>query len=245
MDRLSPKAVIFDLGSTLIEYETLSWNELSELCAASAREFLLKEGFNVPAEAEFYEAFEKVKDTYRRVAFEKYIEWTIPQAAARLFNEIDINFNMSQIDRFFNAYYEPVDKRLYVYDDTIATLVKVRQRYEVIGLISNTIFPERVHRRELQRFGIEPFLDFALFSSTFKLRKPHPDIFHKAANLAGYAPAECVYIGDRYEEDVRGPQSAGMSAILKVHDSRQYPDSLLQDTRCIRSLSELDSHLDF
>ncbi len=245
MEKLSPQAVIFDLGSTLIEYETMSWSELSALCAASARKFLIKEGFNVPGEDEFNQAFESVKDSYRRVAFQKWVEWTIPQAAGKLFNEISINYNMSQIDRFFDAYYEPVDKRLYIYDDTIATLVKVRERFSVVGLISNTIFPERVHRGELQRFGIEPFLDFAIFSSTFKLRKPHPDIFHKAANLAGYAPGECVYIGDRYIEDVCGPQGAGMSAILKVHDSREYPPDMPSDTRRICTLSDLGDHLDF
>ena len=245
MEKLSPQAVIFDLGSTLIEYETMSWNELSARCAASARRFLLKEGFNVPAEEEFSRAFEKAKDTYRRVAFEKWIEWTIPQAAGKLFNELDINFNMSQIDRFFDAYYKPVDDQLYVYDDTIRVLARVRERFEVVGLISNTIFPERVHRRELQRFGIEQFLDFAIFSSTFKYRKPHPDIFRKAANLAGYATGECVYIGDRYQEDVCGPQGVGMSAILRVHDMREYPEDMPADTRRIRSLSELTDHLDF
>ena len=245
MEKLSPQAVIFDLGSTLIEYETISWSELSDRCAASAREFLIKEGFNVPAEDEFFQAFENVKDTYRLVAREKWVEWTIPQAAGKLFDEVGINFNMSQIDRFFDAYYEPVDKQLYVYDDTIPTLVKVRERYPVVGLISNTIFPERAHRGELKRFGIEPFLDFALFSSTFKLRKPHPDIFRKAANLAGYAPGECVYIGDRYTEDVCGPQAAGMSAILKVHDSREYPPDMPPDTRRIHTLSDLADHLDF
>ena len=245
MAKLSPQAVIFDLGSTLIEYETISWSELSALCAASARKFLLKEGFNVPVEDEFHQAFESVKDTYRRVASEKCVEWTIPQAAGKLFDEIGIKFNMSQIDRFFDAYYEPIDKRLYIYDDTIATLAKIRERFQVIGLISNTIFPERAHRRELQRFGIEPFLDFAIFSSTFKLRKPHPDIFHKAANLAGYGPGECVYIGDRYPEDVCGARGGGMSAILKVHDSREYPEDMPPDTRRIHTLSELSDHLDF
>jgi putative hydrolase of the HAD superfamily len=245
MEKLSPQAVIFDLGSTLIEYETMSWSDLSALCAASARKFLLKEGFNVPAEDEFVQAFEAVKDTYRTVASEKWVEWTIPQAAGKLFDEIGVNFNMSQIDRFFDAYYKPVDKRLYIYEDTIATLAKIRERFPVVGLISNTIFPERAHRRELQRFGIEPFLDFAIFSSTFKLRKPHPDIFHKAANLAGYAPRECVYIGDRYPEDVCGAQGAGMSAILKFHSSREYPDDMPEDTRRIQTLSDLADHLDF
>jgi putative hydrolase of the HAD superfamily len=120
----------------------------------------------------------------------------------------------------------------------------LKQQHLVIGLVSNTVFPERAHRQELKRFGIEPYLDFAVFSSSLGRRKPHPDIFYKAANLAGAALPECVYIGDRYTEDVEGPNGVGMAAILKLWDGREYPADLPETTRTIRTLSELDRHLD-
>ena len=42
MDKLKVKAVIFDLGSTLIEYEKVPWMELSVECIASVGDFLRK-----------------------------------------------------------------------------------------------------------------------------------------------------------------------------------------------------------
>jgi len=243
MEKLQPKAVIFDLGSTLIEYEVIPWSEMNLFCTVSARNYLLKKGYEMPDKEEFHQAYEEVKDKYREMASETLVEWTVMQAAGELLRKWNIEVNDNILDRFFDAYYEPLGRRVYAYDDALETLEKVKQRYPVIGLVSNTIFPERAHRRELKRFRIEPYLDFAIFSSSFGLRKPHPEIFYKAANLAGYAPAECVYIGDRYLEDVEGPAKIGMPAILKLWNGREYPEDMPMDTRTISSLSELDRHL--
>ena len=245
MERLKPKAVIFDLGSTLIEYEAVSWDELSKLCALAAREWLLKQGHRLPDEGEFHERFEAAKKPLREKAWESWVEWTVPQATEALFGELEIELTDGVVDRFFDAFYKPVDKLLYIYDDTLEVLQRLRNAYPTIGLISNTVFPESVHNKELTRFGIEPFLDFRIFSSTFGLRKPHPDIFTAAANRAGYAPEECVYIGDRYLEDIEGPSNVGMPAILRVKADREYPEEMPLATRRITTLSELDDHLAF
>ena len=244
MNKLSPKAVIFDLGSTLIEYESVPWDELNVECAASAYRYLLSQGVELPDEDGFYRAFEATKDEYRRVAAVEHIEWTITRAAARLLERLQVSFDDALLEGFFDAYYEPVDRHLYVYDDTLSTLEAVRRRYPVLGLISNTIFPERAHRAELERFGIAPYLDFAVFSSTFGRRKPHPDIFRAAADQAGAPPADCVYIGDRWLEDVIGPLNAGMTPILKLLPQREYPDPLPADVRRITRLGELLEHLE-
>ncbi len=243
MDKLTPKAVIFDLGCTLIEYETITWEEMGKHCAANVRKFVAESGHELPAEDEFYRMFEEVKNEYRKLADEKLIEWTIPQAAQRLLRKLNVNENGDFIERLFDAYYKPVGDQLYVYDDTLNVLERIREKYERIGLISNTIFPEEAHMGEIKRFGIKPYLDFTIFSSTFGYRKPHPDIFIQAANLAGFAPAECVYIGDRYREDVQGPSSIGMSAILKKLPTRVYPE-MPDSVRTITSLSDLAEHLD-
>ncbi len=244
MDKLHPKAVIFDLGSTLIEYEAVPWSEMNVLCARSGRDFLRSRGYAVPADEEFFRAFEAVKDEYRHQAAESLVEWTIVQAAGKLLAQWNMRIDGDMLEQFFDAYYEPLSQKVHPYDDVLETLEKVQRRFDVIGLVSNTIFPERAHRHELRRFGIEPYLDFMVFSSSFGRRKPHPSIFYKAANLAGYAPPECVYVGDRYVEDVEGPRRVGMPAILKLLDDREYPPDLPPDLRTIRMLAELAEHLD-
>lgn len=244
MEKLSPRAVIFDLGSTLIEYEAVPWSELNIICAASVRSFLVKQGHDLPDEDSFYKLFEEAKAKHRKIALTDQREWTIPRVTAEMLDRFDIRHDEVLIDRTFEAYYKPVAEKLFVYSDTLATLEKIKQVIPVVGLISNTIFPERAHRRELKQFKIEPYLDFAVFSSTFGLRKPHSDIFIKAANLAGCAPKECVYIGDRYLEDIEGPSRIGMAAILKEHPVREYPDQMPLAVRRINTLAELSEHLE-
>ncbi len=245
MNELNPKAVIFDLGSTLIEYEAVSWDELSRLCALEARQWLVDEGYVVPEEAEFHEKFELAKAPLRQKAYESQVEWCVPQAAEALFTELKLEYSEELGARFFEEFYRPVDRLLYVYDDTVATLERIRKAYPAVGLISNTVFPEEVHLKELKRFGLLHFFDFTIFSSTFGWRKPHPDIFAKAANLAGFAPAECVYVGDRYMEDIEGPHSVGMPGVLRMKAGREYPSEMPLATRRITTLSELDRFLDF
>lgn len=245
MNDLNPKAVIFDLGSTLIEYEVVSWDELSKLCALEARQWLVDEGYVVPAEADFCEKFELAKAPLRQKAYESWAEWTVPDAAQLLFQELSIEHTEELGARFFEEFYRPVDRLLFVYDDTVSTLERIRRAFPVVGLISNTVFPEEVHLGELKRFGLRRFFDFTIFSSTFGWRKPHPDIFAKAANLAGYAPGECVYIGDRYMEDIEGPHGVGMPGILRMKAGREYPDEMPLATRRISTLSELCKYLDF
>lgn len=243
MDKLHPRAVIFDLGSTLIEYERIPWDEMGDLCVENGRKALIDNGHEVPGKDEFVEHYYSLRDDYRQRARETHEEWNVPELVAEIFDRIGLESREEMIDLFYEAYYDVVRKQLYVYDDTVSTLETLKPHYPVMGLISNTIFPEWSHEEELKRFGIEPFIDFTIYSSSFKHRKPHPSIFQHAANLAGFAPSECVYVGDRYLEDIQGPTSVGMPAILKIKPGREYPDDMPDDLRRIDKLSELTNHL--
>ncbi|MEA3297539.1 MAG: HAD family hydrolase [candidate division Zixibacteria bacterium] len=243
-ERLSPKAVIFDLGSTLIEYPSTIWEEVMIECLSAVRELLVGEGHDLPDGNEFHREFQNIREDYSRTAGETLVEWTVPQAIRRLLDKFSIIADDELVDRVFDAYYKPIVRYIYMYDDTVGTLQKIKDKGIVTGLVSNTIFPEETHINELKRFGAEPYLDFMLFSSTFGLRKPHPDIFYKAVNLAGFAPAECVYVGDRYIEDINGPNGIGMPAILRVHEARDYPDDMPETVPRIETLSQLDRHFD-
>ncbi|MCP4684217.1 MAG: hypothetical protein GY867_02115, partial [bacterium] len=143
MEKLHPRALIFDLGSTLIEYEAVPWDELGVECAECARRFLLKKGLNVPGEGEFQQAFADIRSGYRQLAEESLVEWDVPTVAGKLMDQLNIGQDDGLVDGFFDAYYEPVDVKLYIYDDVLSTLERLADNYSVMGLISNTVFPER------------------------------------------------------------------------------------------------------
>lgn len=244
MKKLSPKAVIFDLGSTLVNFPVSNWDEVSRECSLAGRQHLIEAGHDLPSEAIFLAEFEKARANFRELAADTYKEWTIDQAAEVLLKDLGLQTGNGLAMKFFDTFYSSLERHLSLYDDTIDVLTRIRKRYEKVGLISNTIFPEKVHHHEFKRFGLRPYFDFAIFSSTFGLRKPHPSIFLEAARLAGCAPSDCVYIGDRYVEDFQGSTGAGMEAILKVFPDREYPENLPDTIRKIYCLTDLSKHLD-
>lgn len=245
MSKLNPRGVFFDYGSTLVEYPSTTWEEVLAECVEQTRLWLVKQGHIAPDQAAFYGKFQAIRGMLRETAERTLVEWSVPQVASRLLDDLKIDHDEDFVNRMFEAYYEPIEKYLYVCEGAVEVLTKIREKYDVIGLISNTIFPPSAHLVEMERFGLSSFFDFKIFSSEFGLRKPHPAIFVEAANRAGLAPAECVYIGDRYLEDVKGPIGVGMSAILKFHPDREYPDDMSYSVRRIECLSELDRHFDF
>lgn len=104
----------------------------------------------------------------------------------------------------------------------------LRARGLRLGLLSNTVFPAAWHRDWLERDGVLHLLDATVFSSDLPVAKPHPDAFRAAASAVGFAPEDCVYVGDRLYEDVSGSQAVGMRAILVPHS--RIPVDQLRET---------------
>lgn len=244
MEKITPKAVIFDLGSTLIEYEKIPWSELLGECIRSVGRFLNKQGIKIPDEDKFYNVFCEVRDHYRKIGAETLVEWSIPVAAKDVLDKLNIKNEDGLTDRMFDAFYKPVEEQIFVYDDSKSTLKRIKEKGITIGLISNTIFPDRAHIGELKKYELYDYIDFTIFSSSFGKRKPHSDIFIQAADQAGFAPSECVYIGDRYYEDITGPNSVGMPAILKFVENREYPMDMPNNIKKIMKISELFDHIE-
>jgi N-acetyl-D-muramate 6-phosphate phosphatase len=65
----------------------------------------------------------------------------------------------------------------------------------------------------LEQMGLRARFDCVVSGDTVAERKPHPLPLLHAANLAGVAPGECVYVGDA-ERDVQAAHAAGMPALV-------------------------------
>jgi putative hydrolase of the HAD superfamily len=65
----------------------------------------------------------------------------------------------------------------------------------------------------LERMGLAERLDFAVFSSEVRRRKPDPAIFRAALDALEVSPDETLFVGDRLYEDVRGAGELGMTTV--------------------------------
>ena len=78
----------------------------------------------------------------------------------------------------------------------IEFVTALKHRYKLkIAVVSNEGRELTLHR--VKKFQLGDFVDFFIFSSFVHLRKPDPDIFSLALDIAQVPPAEVVYLDDR------------------------------------------------
>jgi putative hydrolase of the HAD superfamily len=75
-------------------------------------------------------------------------------------------------------------------------------------------------REQLHHFELFDFFDATVYSSEIGVRKPNAAIYEEALRLLDVPPGRALFIGDRLREDIRGPRSVGMDAVL-THEFRQ------------------------
>ncbi|MBX3011053.1 MAG: HAD family hydrolase [Caldilineaceae bacterium] len=94
------------------------------------------------------------------------------------------------------------------------TLEMLAREYK-LGVISDTIHTHgRGLRHLLDQHGILPYFSYLVFSDEMRASKPATAVFRQAAIGLDVVPTEIVHVGDRESNDVHGPLTIGMKAIL-------------------------------
>jgi putative hydrolase of the HAD superfamily len=102
-------------------------------------------------------------------------------------------------------------------------------------------------RAALARDGIAPYVDVWVVSEEVGLAKPDPRIFVHAIRVAGCAPAEAAFVGNRLDNDVRPAKAAGLATVWLLRGeapSEPSAEQLAETDAAIRSLHELPEALE-
>jgi putative hydrolase of the HAD superfamily len=233
------KGIIFDLGSTLIEFESRSWEELSREGQQLAYDSIIDSDHHLPEFETFNERLEEIKSEYRAKALATLAEWRSIEAFEKLLRVLKVDDPVHQSRICMDKFYGCVREGIVLCEGAVETLKGFKKAGYRTGLISNTIFQRSDHEVDLDKFGLTPYIDFRLYSSDFGFRKPYPGIYEEGLKLIGLPADETLYVGDRYTEDVAGPQAAGMGAVLKFREGRDYPDPMPDGFDVINKISEL------
>jgi len=129
--------------------------------------------------------------------------------------------------------------------DAPGVLARLIEDGRTLGLVSNTLWAPALHDRDLERFGLHDHLPVRVYSSVAGVIKPHPGIYRKALDALNVAPAEAVFVGDRLDVDIAGPQKIGMRAVLVDSPYRtESPDAEIKPDGQIKMLDDLPALLD-
>ncbi len=111
-------------------------------------------------------------------------------------------------------------------------LADLSQRY-ALSIVSDAIVTPGAGLRDLlDKHGLREFFKGFAFSDEVGYSKPHPSMFHSAAEQLGVAVEEMVHIGDRDHNDVKGPQALGMKAVLFTATRDNDKDTTTADAIC-------------
>ncbi len=233
------KAVLFDLGSTLIEYENQDWPMLGKMGVAAGYPLIKKMFPHLPGVEQFGETFYK----YLREILDgrdNHSEIEFYDTCGRIFSYMGLSMDDGIIEKFVDKYYQPVTEQITLIPGAVEILDKIKGHGLPIGLVSNSIFPEKFHRAEMERFGLLEYFDFTVFSSAVGIRKPSKEIFDMALKKADVKSSQAIFIGDRFDSDIAGAQNAGITAVWKNRHERENPDNVKPDYS-IMNLKELKS----
>jgi len=232
------KAVLFDLGETLVNFGKIDSGRLFKEAGRRSYTFLKK--LNQPVG--------RFRRYFWRNMWGLYVRYYISLITGRDFDSLALlekygrmrGFNLSREEwQELNwLWYEPLRKRARTEPDLAETLTKLTEAGLKLGIVSNTFVSSGALDRHLTEEGLISFFDTRVYSCEFGFRKPDKRIFLEAARQVGAEPANIIYVGDRINKDVKGALRAGMKPVLKnayTNADKKTPDGVER----IERISEL------
>ncbi|MGE8205687.1 HAD family hydrolase [Heyndrickxia sp. NPDC080065] len=92
-------------------------------------------------------------------------------------------------------------------------LDELRNNNFSLGIITNGL--GHFQMDNIKALGIEKYFQTILVSEWEGIKKPDPEIFHRALEQLNVLPNQSIYVGDHPENDVKAAQNVGMKGIWK------------------------------
>jgi len=210
---MSVRAVIFDLGNTLIDCSITSWKDF--MVEGLGRTYsCLAEIVPNPPDFELFRA-----EAETSIAERPFIPQSIPfeKRLQDALSAVGVGLDSDGLEELAEAFFQPVEASLSVAPDVVVVLEEFRSRGCRMAIVSNTPWGSnaRIWRGALDRFGLTGYFDAIAFSAEVGWRKPSREIFEWVLERLQMAPENCVFVGDSPKEDIAGALNVGMRTVFK------------------------------
>jgi putative hydrolase of the HAD superfamily len=198
------KAVLFDLYDTLTYVDIQKYQKKVEMCAKIC---------SVPIKA-FEEAWKSlIVDSnlgkYRKT--EDRVRTTL-----RL---LGISDNQEYIDAITKIEHDFLESGIFLFEDSISTLMSLRNLGLKLSLITNASPSVRI---VLNKYNIDEYIDCVIISSDVGLRKPDHRIYKISMERLKVRAQECFFVGDGNDGELDGAHELGITTICVNHTLRKY-----------------------
>jgi putative hydrolase of the HAD superfamily len=232
------KAVLFDLGETLLDFGKVNPGEIFRQGAGLSYDFLKNSGQPV-GNFKYYCLWNMAALYFRRI---------VSNITRNDFNSLallrwagmkkGIHLDGQQWRQFAWLWYEPLRKLATVEPDIQETLSNLKNSGLKLGIVSNTFVNSVSLEKHMEQVGILDFFEPRLYSYQFDFRKPDARIFRLAAERVGENTENILFVGDRIDKDIKPALKIGMHAAMKTaytNTGKKIPDGAWK----INHISEL------
>jgi len=232
------KAVLFDLGETLLQFGRVNTTSLFREGARLTYDYLKSLGQPVGGFG-FYCLRNLIALRWRH--FLSNItgrDFDVLELSKKVGEKKGIKLTDEQWRYFAWLWYEPLSATAHAEPGMAETLKALKNLGLKLGIVSNTFVNGTSLEEHLKRLGILDFFSVRLYSYQFDFRKPNLGIFNIAAKRIGETLESIMFVGDRIDNDIKPAMKMGMCAVLKAaytNSGRKTPAGAWR----IKHLSEL------
>jgi putative hydrolase of the HAD superfamily len=209
-DNVAVRAVLFDLGNTLVSYYPSS--EFPVVLRRCLQECTATLGWAADA-SHLDELFESARPLNREQS-----DYAVRPLEARLEELLGTSqgFDGTSVTALAAAFMRPIFAMAKVDPEAVVVMERLRNIGIKTAIVSNTPWGSSasVWRDELTRHGLLDKVDAAVFCMDVGWRKPHRAPFERALSLLGVGPSEALFVGDDHRWDVVGARNAGLRPVL-------------------------------
>ena len=209
------KAVLFDLGDTLLEFGRIRPREIFAAGARSSYDYL--RSLHQPLGGFKWYALRNLL-SLRLCRFVSLLNGRDFDSLALLKKAGEkrgVKLTDEQWEHLTWLWYEPLTKIGRTEPRVKETLTALKNSGLKLGIVSNTFVHRCALEKHMEQLGILDFFDVRLYSYQFPFRKPDIRIFKIAAERIGELTRNIVFVGDRIDKDIKPAIRAGMIAVLK------------------------------
>jgi HAD superfamily hydrolase (TIGR01662 family) len=211
----SLRAILFDLGDTVIQYGQVDRAMLFECAVQRTYRLWAQKHRRMPGYRRYYLhqwfamrwGYLKQLVLRREMNAERYIR--------RACRKLWLDGSGAFFEELLCAWYSPLEEVATLEAGTREILQTLSDGGYKLAIISNTFVPGHALDRHLERLDLLRFFPHRIYSCDVGYRKPDPRIFQIALRALEVQPAEAVFIGDDLNADIYGAQRAGMLPIWK------------------------------
>ncbi|MGD0077621.1 MAG: HAD family hydrolase [Sedimentisphaerales bacterium] len=240
MTKNTIRAVLFDLGDTLLNFGRIETNRVFRQSSRLTFDYLVK--CEQPAGCFWWYYLRNLLAIRTRVLWTGMTGRDFDAMSLLKKSGIKHGYKLSeeQWREIGWLWYEPLSKLARVERDIKNTLGRLEKLGLKLGIMSNTFVSASSLDRHLRQLGILDFFPYRLYSYQFEFRKPDRRIFETAVARIGEPVENILFVGDRLDVDIWPALKVGMPTVLKsayTNIDRQPPKGV----RKINKISELPS----